>query len=242
MSRLTRRGRVLNARTRFRPFNWYTSMKFFLVLVITATLGIVTEQAFGGTGTSSTRRVPTFTLDQAILTVLQRNPDLLRAEQEIKRTKGVAIEIRAQALPHITGATQKTTGTTQTASSSELSDISYSISVLGKQRCASLKRAWTLARELNWMCSMPKSSYSRRNRRAYKRSSVTILRWQSSTASRVPRAPTTKYSPISRRMRRDPRPMIPAVAWIPEENARQYLNDALRICQAYSEIPDLHQA
>jgi outer membrane protein len=132
---------VLNARTRFPPFNWYTSMKFFLVLVITATLGIVTEQAFGGTGTSLTRKVPTFTLDQAILTALQRNPDLLRAEQEIKRTKGVAIEIRAQALPHITasgdfewtdpnltGATQKTTG-----SSSELSDISYSISVLGKQ-------------------------------------------------------------------------------------------------------------
>src|SRR5438874_12924609 len=53
-------------------------------------------------GTSSSGRVPTFTLDQAILTALQRNPDILRAEQEIKRTKGVIIEIRAQALPHIT--------------------------------------------------------------------------------------------------------------------------------------------
>src|SRR5438094_10453905 len=55
-------------------------------------------------GTSSSGSVPTFTLDQAILTALQRNPALLNAEQEIKRTKGVIIEIRAQALPHITPA------------------------------------------------------------------------------------------------------------------------------------------
>src|SRR5438128_6990701 len=54
-----------------------------------------------GGGTSSSGKVPTFTLDQAILTALQRNPTLLNAEQEIKRTKGVIIEIRAQALPHI---------------------------------------------------------------------------------------------------------------------------------------------
>jgi outer membrane protein TolC len=53
-------------------------------------------------GTSSSRKVPTFTLDQAILTALQRNPTLLIAEQEIKRTKGVIIQIRAQALPNIT--------------------------------------------------------------------------------------------------------------------------------------------
>jgi outer membrane protein TolC len=45
-----------------------------------------------------------FTLDQAIRTALQRNPTLLIAEQEIKRTKGVIIEVRAQALPHVTAA------------------------------------------------------------------------------------------------------------------------------------------
>ena len=45
--------------------------------------------------------VPTFTLDQAILTALQRNPTLLNAEQEIKRTKGVIIQVRAQALPQV---------------------------------------------------------------------------------------------------------------------------------------------
>src|ERR1700704_616650 len=55
-------------------------------------------------GTSSSGKIPTFQLDQAILTALQRNPTLLIAEQEIKRTKGVIIQIRAQALPHVTAA------------------------------------------------------------------------------------------------------------------------------------------
>ena len=54
-----------------------------------------------GGGTSSSGKVPTFTLDQAILTSLQRNPTLLNAEQEIKRTKGVIIQVRAQVLPQV---------------------------------------------------------------------------------------------------------------------------------------------
>ena len=44
---------------------------------------------------------PIFTLQQAVLTALRQNPDLLRALEEIRRTKGVIIEIRAQALPQI---------------------------------------------------------------------------------------------------------------------------------------------
>src|SRR5437870_3773417 len=76
--------------------------KFFLPLGIFAAFAALGQPSFGGSGTSSLRGVPTFTLDQAILTALQRNPALLNAEQEIKRTKGVVIEIRAQALPHIT--------------------------------------------------------------------------------------------------------------------------------------------
>jgi outer membrane protein len=43
-----------------------------------------------------------FTLDRAILTAIQQNPGVLVARQELERTKGVIIEIRAQALPHIT--------------------------------------------------------------------------------------------------------------------------------------------
>src|SRR5438034_7611929 len=85
----------------------------FLCLGILATFGILGRLSFGGSegtyGSEKTSRsatvsgtsVPTFTLDQAVLTALQRNPTLLNAEQEIKRTKGVIIQVRAQALPQI---------------------------------------------------------------------------------------------------------------------------------------------
>ncbi|CAN5541029.1 TolC family protein [soil metagenome] len=42
-----------------------------------------------------------FTLRKAIETAFQRNPDILNARQEIRRTKGVQIEVRSQALPHL---------------------------------------------------------------------------------------------------------------------------------------------
>src|SRR5213593_4947966 len=76
--------------------------KFFLPLGIFVAFSILGQSSFGGNGTSSGQRVLIFTVDQAILTALQRNPALLNAEQEIKRTKGVIIQVRAQALPHIT--------------------------------------------------------------------------------------------------------------------------------------------
>jgi outer membrane protein TolC len=80
--------------------------RFFLYLGIVATFAILGQPGFAGSEgryreTVSSSRVPTFTLDQAILTALQRNPTLLNAEQEIKRTKGVIIQVRAQALPQI---------------------------------------------------------------------------------------------------------------------------------------------
>jgi outer membrane protein len=87
--------------------------RFFLCLGILTAFGILDWPSFGGTegtyGSETTSRngaisggkVPTFTLEQAILTALQRNPTLLNAEQEIKRTRGVIIQVRAQALPQI---------------------------------------------------------------------------------------------------------------------------------------------
>ena len=42
-----------------------------------------------------------FTLEQAILTAIERNPDILRAKQELERSKGIMLEIGAQALPQI---------------------------------------------------------------------------------------------------------------------------------------------
>ena len=167
--------------------------RFFIFLGIFAVSGILGLRSFGGTettrsssetrsgrGTTSASKVPTFTLDQAILTALQQNPTLLEAEQEIKRSKGVIIQVRAQALPQVNATAEfewidpnlsgarifgssTTTGTTtggttpgtstgassivnsqrgaQAASASptpavtatELSDVSYNISVLGRQ-------------------------------------------------------------------------------------------------------------
>jgi outer membrane protein TolC len=86
--------------------------RFLLYLGILTAFAILDRPCFGGSegtyrsSTSRTEiitegRVPTFTLDQAILTSLQRNPTLLNAEQEIKRTRGVIIQVRAQALPQI---------------------------------------------------------------------------------------------------------------------------------------------
>ncbi len=76
--------------------------KFFLPLGIFVAFSILDQPSFGGNGTSSAQKVPTFTLGQAILTALQQNPTLLNAEQEIKRTKGVVIQVRAQVLPQVT--------------------------------------------------------------------------------------------------------------------------------------------
>jgi outer membrane protein len=75
--------------------------KFFIVLGIFTTFGILGRSSDAETGTNSASGVPTFTLDQAILMALQQNPTLLNAEQEIKRTKGVIIQVRAQALPQV---------------------------------------------------------------------------------------------------------------------------------------------
>jgi outer membrane protein len=87
--------------------------RFLFCLGIVATFGALGQPSFAGsegryrgettsrTRTTSEGAIPTFTLDQAILTAVQRNPTLLNSEQEIKRTKGVIIQVRAQALPQI---------------------------------------------------------------------------------------------------------------------------------------------
>src|SRR6266446_1600095 len=121
--------------------------KFFLPLGIFVAFSILGQPSFGGSGgrsgsgTTSAGRVPTFTLDQAILTALQRNPTLLNAEQEIKRTKGVIIQVRAQALPQVNaranfqwtdpnlqgsrvfGTTSTTTGTTTGGATSLMEEV-----------------------------------------------------------------------------------------------------------------------
>jgi outer membrane protein TolC len=61
---------------------------------------------FAGTETLSELRsrrtaIPRFTLDEAILTALRRNPTIQIARQEIERTKGLYIQVRAEILPQI---------------------------------------------------------------------------------------------------------------------------------------------
>ena len=68
-----------------------------VALSFTALAGTETSQVKTTSSTSARR----FTLTQAIEHAFQRNPDILRARQEIRRTKGIQIEVLSQALPHL---------------------------------------------------------------------------------------------------------------------------------------------
>jgi outer membrane protein len=127
--------------------------KYFVISGFAAVMIAACLVARAGTGEGSTStgggnssdKVPTFTLDQAILTALQRNPTLLNAEQEIKRTKGVIIQVRAQALPQINASgnfqwTDPKLGTSgggvvggASAAQNLRSDLFYEIKVTGTQ-------------------------------------------------------------------------------------------------------------
>src|SRR6476469_8528587 len=67
---------------------------------------VVSPLLFAGTETLTQLRmrrtaVPRYTLDQAVLTALQRNADIQRARQDIERTKGLYIQMRAAIFPKI---------------------------------------------------------------------------------------------------------------------------------------------
>src|SRR5438067_1448652 len=49
----------------------------------------------------SERGSPVFRIDQAVILALQQNPAIHNALEEIRRTKGVIIQIRAEALPQV---------------------------------------------------------------------------------------------------------------------------------------------
>jgi outer membrane protein TolC len=74
---------------------------------------LIPQPLLAGTETHEVRTVrsavPRFTLEEAILTALQRNPQIQRARQEIERAKGVYLELRADALPRIDASGQLTT-------------------------------------------------------------------------------------------------------------------------------------
>lgn len=76
--------------------------------IVLGVVVLLAVQANGGEGTGGTHTIAArrFTLNEAILTALQQNPDILRARQDIERTKGLFIEMRAAAMPQIIGTGQ----------------------------------------------------------------------------------------------------------------------------------------
>lgn len=130
-------------------------MRRLFILAIFSASVVFPLIGFAGSGsetssksrTASATKAPAFTLDQAIQTALHQNPTILNAIQEIKRTKGVIIEIRAQALPHISPNfnyqwTDPNLGTSgggivgAGGASNLRSDIFYAIRVTGTQLIA----------------------------------------------------------------------------------------------------------
>lgn len=79
-----------------------------LWLGITTGFTLCALAGLGVAGTESTttsmavRTTRDLTLDEAVAIAMRQNPDILRAKQEIERTRGLVIEVRAQALPQLT--------------------------------------------------------------------------------------------------------------------------------------------
>ena len=100
---------------------------------------------FAGTETLSELRrrktvTPRYTLDQAVLTALQRNADIQKARQDIERTKGLYIQMRAEILPKIEATlevqnTDPHLGSISSGASGGLSGVptQYSLSIAATQ-------------------------------------------------------------------------------------------------------------
>src|SRR5438045_6264748 len=76
--------------------------------IVLSTIAFLALRATAGeTGVEKrTSAAPRFTLEEAILTALQQNPTILIARQEIERTKGLFIPMRAAALPQVNATAQ----------------------------------------------------------------------------------------------------------------------------------------
>src|SRR6187399_3239452 len=67
------------------------------ILVPLASIGLANFALAGSDASGARSGVPRFTLNQAILTALRQNPTIQIARQEIERTKGLYIQVRAEA-------------------------------------------------------------------------------------------------------------------------------------------------
>ncbi len=79
--------------------------KFFVFFSLFLAANVLLWPDSGNAGTEmvgiQSGGVPRYTLNDAILTALQRNPDVQRSRQEIERAKGVYLELRADILPRV---------------------------------------------------------------------------------------------------------------------------------------------
>jgi outer membrane protein TolC len=70
--------------------------------VLLGALALASSAGAGSETATASSSAPRFTLRQAIERAFQHNPAILTARQEIRRTKGVQIQVRAEAIPHLT--------------------------------------------------------------------------------------------------------------------------------------------
>lgn len=74
------------------------NLRLLGVLLLLGVAGRAQDEPAG----SNAAGVRELTLDEAVSIALRQNPDILKAGQEIERTRGLVIEVRAQALPQVT--------------------------------------------------------------------------------------------------------------------------------------------
>ena len=81
-----------------KVFSYILGISVPLLTAHFATTLLAGQEFATSTSSHGSRR---FTLQEAIETALRQNPDILRARQEIERTKGLVVEVRSQALPQL---------------------------------------------------------------------------------------------------------------------------------------------
>ena len=73
-----------------------------LLAALAVALPALIPSSLAGAGTGSAHVITgDLTLDRAVQTALAQNPEILKQLQEIERTRGQIVEVRAQALPHL---------------------------------------------------------------------------------------------------------------------------------------------
>ena len=105
--------------------------------VFLGALALASSAGAGSETATTSTSAPRFTLRQAIERAFQHNPAVLTARQEIRRTKGVQIQVRAQAIPHLDapGSFNHLDPSLRAGSESAftVSDNSYNVSLTGSQ-------------------------------------------------------------------------------------------------------------